>query len=513
MLTMQGIRKSFAGNEVLHGVDFEVQAGQVHALIGHNGAGKSTLMKVLGGVYPDYRGTVRIGGVERVLHNPRAALNSGVAIIYQDFALVPDLDTAHNIALGREPMRGLRTLVPHRSLAARSDAEARRFGIDLPMSEPVRSLGVAAQQLTEIVRALARDVRILVMDEPTARLSPAEREHLFGIIRSLADSGVGIVYISHFLDEIAQVADVVTVLRDGFVVNHLPASDCTTDGLARELVGEEEQEIVHTRRAATPRPRTERPRLEVRRLRVGGAAPVDLAVDAGEIVALSGLVGSGRSRLARASVGDLRATGDVVLDGTPISPRRPSVAARRGLLLMPEDRKRSGLVLTSSVRGNIEMTSLGTTLSRFGLVLRRATDRLVKATIQRVRIRPPDQHMVVGSLSGGNAQKVLVGRVVAAGPKAIIIDQPTAGVDVGAKAELHRQITELADAGTAVLLISDDLDETLALADRVLVFIGGQVVSELSPATLTRAELLSAISRTAESPAVVAGATIPEVHS
>ncbi|MFV0427171.1 MAG: sugar ABC transporter ATP-binding protein [Beutenbergiaceae bacterium] len=497
ILQMSGIRKSFAGNEVLHGVDFQVQAGQVHALIGHNGAGKSTLMKVLGGVYPDYLGLIEIDGQARTLTSPRSALDSGVAIIYQDFALVPQLDTAHNIALGREPSVG-GALLSHRQLLRRSAEEARRFGIDLPMTQPVASLGVAAQQLTEIVRALARDVRILVMDEPTARLSPAERSQLFQIIAALADSGVGIVYISHFLDEVVEIADLITVLRDGAVVSTQPASECTAQTLARELVGDEKSADSVTRRSASTGSRSGPAGLELQHLRVADGPGIDLAIRKGEIVALAGLVGSGRTRLARAIIGDIHSVGSVHIDGAQIRGRNPGSAARAGLLLLPEDRKRDGLVLTSSVRANIELTALGTFLSKLGVVLRRATDQLIDATIRRVRIRPPDQHMMVGALSGGNAQKVLIGRVVAASPKAIIVDQPTAGVDVGAKSELHRQIVGLADGGAAILLISDDLDEMITLADRVLVFVGGQVVDELDPAELTQADLLAAISRTGE---------------
>jgi ABC-type sugar transport system ATPase subunit len=495
---MRGIRKSFAGNEVLHGVDLAVRAGQVHALIGHNGAGKSTLMKVLGGVYPDYAGTIGIDGDERRMLTPKEALAHGVAVIYQDFALVPDLDVAHNIALGREPLTGGGRIIPHRRLVERSAEEADRFGIDLPMRTPVRRLGVAAQQLTEIVRALARDVRYLVMDEPTARLAPAEREQLFRIIRSLAERGVGIVYISHFLDEVVEVADVVTVLRDGHVVAHRRAAECTPDGLATELVGPEETAVVEAheqrREPAVDGP----PRLRARGLQTRPGVTVDLDVHAGEVVALAGLVGSGRTRLARALIGDLRVPGRVEVDGSEVAPRNPATSARRGLLLVPEDRKRSGLVLTGSIRSNIELTALGTTLSRFGLVLRRATDTVVASAIRHFRIRPPDQHMLAGALSGGNAQKVLVARAVAADPRVIVFDQPTAGVDIGAKAELHARLLDLARSGTAVLVISDDLDEMLELADRVLVFVAGRIAAELPASELSRSQLLSAISRTVE---------------
>jgi len=493
MLIMQAIRKSFSGNEVLHGVDFTVEPGQVHGLIGHNGAGKSTLMRVLGGSYPDYGGTVTIDGVERSVRSPRESLDAGVAIIYQDFALVPDLDVAHNIALGREP--GGRAVVAHGDLRRRSAEEAQRFGIRLPMDRLVRELGVADQQLTEIVRALARDVSYLVMDEPTARLAPAEREQLFRIIRSLAAQGVGIVYISHFLDEVVDIADVVTVLRDGAVVGHRPAAQCTTDSLAAELVGDTEQ--VALARLEDRPDLTDAPvRLAVRGLEVRPGCPVDLEVRAGEIVAIAGLVGSGRTSLARALIGDRPAPGLVSVDGRVVAPRNPRRSARAGLLLVPEDRKRAGLVLTSSIRDNIELTALGTGLSRGGLVRRRAVDTLVRGLVDRFGVRPARPSMLTGNLSGGNAQKVVVARAVAADPKVVILDQPTAGVDVGAKGELHAQVAALARAGAAVVVISDDLDETLELADRVVVMTGGRLIQDHPAAALDRAELLAAMSRT-----------------
>jgi len=494
MLTMTAIRKSFSGNEVLHGVDLTVAPGEVHALVGHNGAGKSTLMKVLGGSYPDYRGTVEVDGTVHEMRTPSDSLAAGVAIIYQDFALVPDLDVAHNLALGREP--GRPGLVAHREVRRRAAADIERFGMRLRPDALVRDLGVADQQLTEIVRALSRDVRYLVMDEPTARLAPAERAQLFSIIRRLAADGVGIVYISHFLDEVVEISDVVTVLRDGEVVARRPASECTADSLARELVGEVEDEVV----TAAERRRADLDDapavLEVEGLEVRAGRPVDLTVRAGEVVAVAGLVGSGRTALARALVGARRAPGRVVVGGVPLTRRTPRRAAAAGLLLVPEDRKRQGLVLTSSVTANIELTALGTGLSRGGLVRRRAVARLVDDLVRRFRVRPADPTMLTGSLSGGNAQKVLVARAVAANPKVLLLDQPTAGVDVGAKAELHQQVAAVAASGAGVLVISDDLDEMLDMADRIVVMTSGRLVREHAAAALDRASLLAAMSRT-----------------
>lgn len=494
---MDGIRKAFAGIEVLHGVDLEVAPGEIHGLVGHNGAGKSTLMRVLAGVYADYEGSVRLAGSELRLHTPKQALAYGIAVVHQDFSLVPDLDVAHNIALGREPTRAGGLIVDHRALVRRSAAEAAEFGLRLPMRAPVRSLGVAAQQQTEIVRALAREARVLILDEPTARLAPRERRQLFDTMRDLAARDMCIIYISHFLDEVAEVTDNVTVLRDGRVTARLASGTSSPDSLARLLVGEQEA-AVREQRAERLGRRPGPAVLEVADLSVKGRPPVSLTVASGEIVALAGLVGSGRTRLARAIVGDVAAGGTVTVAGQALGRRSPASSARHGLLMIPEDRKASGLVLTGTVTQNIELTALNVGLSRGGFVRRRARSRLVAETIQRLDVRPPDPARPVADLSGGNAQKVLLGRAVAAGPKVLILDQPTAGVDVGAKAEVHAQIFELAGSGAGVVLISDDLDETLALADRILVFVNGRVTASREVAGLDRAGLLAAMSSTKE---------------
>lgn len=490
---MTGIRKSFGPVEVLHGVDFTVEPGTVHALIGHNGAGKSTLMKVLGGVFPDYGGGVEIGGASVTLSSPGTALESGVAVIYQDFALIPELDVAHNIALGREPKAPF-GLLPHRKLRKRSAEEAERFGISLPLDRPVSSLGVADQQLTEIVRALARNARYLVMDEPTARLAPDERAHLFGIMRSLTAKGVGIVYISHFLDEVIDVADVVTVMRDGEVISSLDVAECTTDSLARLLVDDSEGLIAE--RAESDQSSRIRPEkaLVVAALGVAGRPPVSFDINKGEIVALAGLVGSGRTRLARAIVGDVKSSGHVSVAERPLPRRSPGSSAAAGLLMLPEDRKQNGLVLSSSIRSNLQLTALDRSLTTAGFVRRRRRDRLVDGLMKKFQIKPNRPGTIVGNLSGGNAQKVLLARTVAANPTVLLLDQPTAGVDIGAKAELHRQILDLAVDGCGILLISDDLDEMLELADRVLVLVGGSLVREIGADEIDRATLLTVIS-------------------
>jgi ABC-type sugar transport system ATPase subunit len=495
LLEMHEIRKSFSGVQVLRGVDFSLKAGEIHALVGHNGAGKSTLMKVLGGNYVDYDGEVRLDGEQVRLGAPRAALQRGVAVIYQDFSLVPDLTVAENIALGREPRGRLSGTIAHGRLRERSKQEAERLGIALPMDRPVRRLGVGAQQMTEIVRACSQDVRILVMDEPTARLAPAERELLFATMRRMAaEQQVGIVYISHFLDEVCRLADRITIMRDGLVVETGSGSSYTVDSLAKLLVG---HEIVASL-APTPAGRAAdeaREALVVRGLSIHGRPPIDLSIRRGEIVGLAGLVGSGRTRFARALIGDVRSAGSVEVGGRLMRRRNPERATRYGLVLTPEDRKASGLALTSSVEANIVASSLGKLLSTVGIVHPGSRARMALDMIRRFAIRPPARKKIVGQLSGGNAQKVLLARAVASRPKVMILDQPTAGVDIGAKAELHNQIRLAVQQGAGILVISDDLDELLDLSDRIVVMIAGTMSGSFRKAELTRASLLATMSR------------------
>jgi ABC-type sugar transport system ATPase subunit len=496
-LEMQSICKAFSAGPVLHDVDFALEAGEIHALLGHNGAGKSTLVKTLAGNYADYGGRIRIDGAERTLHSPRQALDCGVAIIYQDFALAPDLSVAANIALGREPRGMFSGLMPHKAVLERSGREAEALGITLPMTTLVRRLGVAAQQLTEIVRACSQDVRILIMDEPTARLAPSERETLFAVMRRMArEKGVGIIYISHFLEEVRTIADRVTILRDGRVVERGAASNYSIDDMARLLVGSNDIATANHPSRTAIRPSAETT-LELDGLSVAARPPVNLRIAQGEIVGLAGLIGSGRTRLARAIVGDVESTGRVHVAGRELRRRSPQRSAAAGLVFTPEDRKISGLALASSVEANIEATALNGSLSRFGVVLGGRSRRLVEELIRGFRIHPPDRSRKVGTLSGGNAQKVLLARAVAARPKAMILDQPTAGVDIGAKAELHRLIRLATDEGAAVVLISDDLDELLGLSDRIVVMTAGVAAAPIPRAKFDRATLLAAISRTA----------------
>lgn len=513
LLRMKDIRKRFGSIEVLHGVDFDVRRGEIHALVGHNGAGKSTLMKILGGNFEDYEGEISIDGETLNLNSPAESIDRGVAMIYQDFSLIPDMTVAQNIALGREPDGLLPGTVNHTEIRSRSKREAQAVGIELPMDTPIRRLGVASQQLTEIVRACSRNLRILVMDEPTARLAPKEREHLFAVMRRMAkNSDVGIVYISHFLDEVIEVCDRVTVLRDGDLVETNPASHYTVEALSALLVDKRDTQAAPDRRHVTSH--SGRILLEVRDLAFPGQAPTSFSIRQGEILGLAGLIGSGRTRLARALIGDMDATGNVAVEGLELRRRSPQTSARAGLVMVPEDRKISGLAPNASMEANISVTALGV-LSEFGRIISlKSRRKLANKLIGDFGIRPPDPEYRVNRLSGGNAQKVLVARAMAALPKVLILDQPTAGVDVGAKAELHNLVRLAAEQGAAVLLISDELEELIGLADRISVLSGGRVQAPRNSADFTPASLLAEMSggRETSGSEGKAGASGPVLH-
>lgn len=495
-LHMTGIEKDFWGVRVLHGVDFSVAKGEVHALVGQNGAGKSTLIKILGGVFRSYGGTVRIDGTPVMLRDPRSAIAAGVATIYQDFTLVPYFSVAENILLGREHHGRVPGSLDYRGLRSTAAHEAANLGIDLPMSTPITQLGVAAQQLTEIVKAVARRAKILVMDEPTARLSAKERDRLFQIMRDLTAKGVSIVYISHFLEEIFAVADRVTVLRDGHVVSQSAASDLTLASLTH-LMTRGRASSTGKRRPSAARPGEPALRLD-NFLAAGRVGPVDLEISQGEIVGIAGLVGSGRTTLARAIAGASgRSTGRIVTPLFSGIPKNPAEAAAGGILLLTEDRKREGIIGVRSVAENIAVTALGKTLSRFGLVRARARATLVRQMVERLGVSPRNTDVAASSLSGGNQQKVVFARAIAAGARLLILDQPTAGVDIGAKADLYEQIDRLSREGVAIMLISDELDELLNLSDRIAVFSRGRL-EQISPAAAyDRASLLQAITTAA----------------
>jgi len=473
IIELESVDKRFGGAHALQDITLSFESGGVHALVGENGAGKSTLGKIVSGVHRRDSGVLRVGGREVDYHSPRDALDDGVAIIAQELALVPDCSVMENVYLGEESRRGI--VLNDRRLRRRYDALVERTGFQLTGETRVGDLRIADRQKVEILRALARDARVIVMDEPTAALSRPEAELLLRDIRDLRDAGTTIIYVSHFLEETFSIADTVTVLRDGRVIGtvdpaEVPIPDVVTMMLGRSQIIAEPQ-----RRDARQLPVV----LELDRLkRAGVFEDVSFELRAGEIVALAGLVGAGRSEIARAIFGADRVDdGRILVDGTPTRFRSPRDAIRHRIAMLPESRKDQGLVMGASVADNMTLGVMDR-FSRFGVARRRAEREAAKSMAERVAIRGGALSDAVSLLSGGNQQKALFGKWLLAEPRVLIVDEPTRGVDIGAKQTIYELLRELAARGMAVLVVSSDLDEVIALADRVLVVRTGRVVAE-----------------------------------
>jgi ABC-type sugar transport system ATPase subunit len=448
-------------------VDFDVRAGEVHAVVGENGAGKTTLMQILaGGQQPD-AGTIEWRGRAVTLPDPHAAQELGVAIVYQGRALFGPMSVAENVFPARQPVRGWR--IDTRRMHAAAAELLAAVGLDIDPATPLDELSPAQQQLVEVAKALSLDAKLVIFDEPTASLSPAEADRLFGVVRSLRDKGVSVVYISHRLDEVFALADRVTVLKDGAGQGTFAAGALTHDALVAKMVGRDV--AVHQRRSDSP-PAGVPVVLEVRGLTDDRVRDVSFVVRTGEVVALAGLVGAGRTELALAVFGARPGyAGEVFVSGRRVNPRTPAEAIAAGIGYLPEDRKDGGLFPEMTVADNVTAVAP----PRTGRQRAEVTDELCGKL--RIVCRGPGEP--VGNLSGGNQQKVLLARWLLAGPKVLIADEPTRGVDVGAKAEIHALLFDLARRGTAVLVISSDLPEVLAVADRVLVMRDGRLTGEL----------------------------------
>jgi ribose transport system ATP-binding protein len=475
VLRMSGITKSFDRVRVLSDVDFELRPAEVHALLGGNGAGKSTLMKILEGVHQPDSGAIDIGGESVQLSSPQDARRHGIAMIFQEFSLVSSLSVAANICLGAEPGRG--GFIDHAEARRRAAEQLRDLNLELDPNTEVSRLSTAYWQLVEIAKAISQKARILIMDEPTASLASSEVERLFDLIRELKERGISIVYISHRLEEISRVADRVTILRDGHVVVTENASDLTMGQLIEHIAGRKVGAELEAREDDRPTRETSgTPVLEVEDLDAGDIVKgVSFDVHAGEIVGIVGLMGSGRSELARALCGiDRTSSGQVRLRGRVLRIRRPSDAITAGLALVPEDRRRQGLVLDHSVQANLLTPVLGR-LKRRGLISARRCRDVYEEYAKRLSIKTPSPHSPAKRLSGGNQQKIVIGKWLACRPDLLILDEPTAGVDVSARSEIVGMVRELANDGKGVVLISSELNEVLALADKILVLREGRV--------------------------------------
>lgn len=476
VLQATNLDKRYAAVHALRAANLTMHAGEVHALMGTNGAGKSTLVKILtGAVMPD-SGEVLLDGRAVPLGDPSASLAAGIACIYQESNLVPGLSVIDNVMLGCQPTHRLGVLDRKRQRREVSEL-LERHGISLDLDAPVQALPSVQQKQVEIAKALARDARIILMDEPTAWLSQIEVQHLFRSIRELSEQGISVLYISHVLDEIFAVADTLTVIRDGRVVLSTEVSTMTAASLAHTMLGRElseEADVQRARHVTDERPVA----LEVRGLSEQGAFyDVDLTVRAGEIVCLTGLIGAGRSEVLNALFGvSPTADGEVLVHGRPARIRRPGQAIRTGLGLVPEDRRLDGLMMGHSIRNNIIAAHLGRITSA-GILRPRRARQLANGVVSALGIVPPRTDLPVRTLSGGNQQKVLMGRWLAGETDILLLDEPTVGIDVGAKTEIYQRLRALANDGTAVLLISSDMEEVLTLPDRIVVMAAGRIVA------------------------------------
>ena len=473
LLELVSVGKTYPGVRALDRVSLNVGCGEVLALIGENGAGKSTLMKILGGVVPPSEGTIRIEGVEQAALGVSQSMAAGIAFVHQELNLFDNLDVAANVMIGREPVRGgpLRLIDPA-ALAARVTPLLRRLGADFEAHTPVADLSLAQRQLVEIAKALSLDARIVIMDEPTSSLTASETARLLKVIAELKASGVSVIFISHRLNEVEQCADRVVVLRDGAVVGELTRGEIDHERMIRMMIGRDLRALyIPPQRPPGP------PVLEIAGLKTLAHAehPLDLSLRSGEILGMAGLVGAGRTELACAVFGvDRRLAGELRLDGKPIAVATPRDAIRRGIFLVPEDRKRSGLVLEQSVNDNISLANLAAFAS--ALLIRPGAERR-NAAEQRtaLNIKAESIDTIVGTLSGGNQQKVVLAKWLSMKPRVVIFDEPTRGIDVGSKSEIYRLMRGLADNGVAVLMISSDMEEVIGVSDRIAVMREGRI--------------------------------------
>ena len=495
LLEMNAITKTFPGVRALDGVSFDLNPGEIHALVGENGAGKSTLMKILAGVYPhpEYGGEIMLDGAERRFANVRDSETTGIAIIYQEMSLVKDLSVAENIFLGRAPRRF--GIINWEELFSRAQKLLDELHLPIDPRTPVVSLGIGQQQLVEIAKALSQDARILVLDEPTAALTDAEVETLFGILNGLRARGVAMIYISHKLDEVFRISDRITVLRDGKTIDTNVTSELNEARVIAQMVGREVDHIFPEAKHGRGDTIFEVRKVTVEDPSVPGKLLVDdvgFAVRKGEVLGIAGLMGSGRTELLMAIFGAHagRKSAEVFIDGKQTEINSPAEAIKQGVAFVTEDRKRYGLILDQTILRNMTLAGLRKLSGRF------ITDESAEAAAgQRaandLRIKAPSVFTIAGTLSGGNQQKVVLAKWLLTNPRVLFLDEPTRGIDVGAKQEIYAQINQLAESGLAIVLISSELPEVLGLSDRVIVLHEGRVTGEFTRAEATPEAVMS----------------------
>ena len=486
-VAMQGISKSFGPVRVLEGVDFAVQGGEIHALVGENGAGKSTLMKILSGAHAADGGSILLDGKPVAIRSTREAEAHGIAIIHQELNMIPQLSVMDNLFLGREPNR--LDVIERRRMRREAKTWLSRVGAaQLEPERVVETLSIGLQQLVEIAKALSLNAGILIMDEPTASLTEREIRLLFDIMRELKARGVGIVYVSHRMEELFTICDKVSVLRDGHFVGERAVAQTNFNEIVQMMVGRELKERFPKREVS----------LGPVRLKVddlsddGHISHIHFEVRAGEVLGVAGLIGAGRSEILNTLFGvNRRTAGEVLLDGRPMSIRRPIDAISAGFGFVTEDRKSQGLILGWSLRENSTLVHLAS-YARAGIINRRAEDAAVKQLMEELHIRARDAELDVKALSGGNQQKVVFAKWLARPPKVLLLDEPTRGVDVGGKAEIYQIINQLAAAGTAIVMVSSELPEVLAMSDRILVMCEGQQAAVFDARATTQEQIMTA---------------------
>ena len=486
LLEMKNISKSFPGVQALSEVDFNVDKGEVHALVGENGAGKSTLMKVLTGIHPDYeQGQIFYKGEEVRFKSPAEAQAAGLAIIHQELELIPELTVSENVFLGREPGRGW---INKRKLKANTKKIFEEMGIEININKKIKNLTIGKQQMVEIAKAISQDAEIIAMDEPTSSLSQQEVKILFDLIQDLKNDGIGIIYISHHLEEIFEICDRVTVLRDGNKIKEQLVSETDRDEIVRQMVGRDVEDRFPEFDAKIGEPIFEVKNLSVPDL----ITDVSFQVKKGEIFGLAGLMGAGRSEIARAIYGLYKnRAGDIYLEGKKLDINSPGDAIDNGIYYLTENRKDEGLIPELSVGANMSLSILEQLTFVRGVISKRKEKSLVKDFISKLDVRTPGPWQLIKNLSGGNQQKVVLGRVLSTDPKVIIMDEPTRGIDVGAKHEIYQLMEELAADGVTIIFISSELPEILNLTSRVGVIYNGRLQGIIDGSDVTQESIMN----------------------
>ena len=491
LLELREITKDYPGVRALDCVSVAFRAGEVHALVGENGAGKSTLIKAITGAIRPSSGTIALGGEAYGQLDPIQALRMGICAVYQEFNLVPYLSVAENVFYGREISKGV--LCDFRTQIEQTRQILAQLGVGIDPTSRVKDLSVAYQQIVEIAKAVSRDVKVLLLDEPTAPLTSTEIDALFNIVRSLQERGVAIIYISHRLDEVFNLADRVTVLRDGQFIATLDAKATNRQELIKLMVGRELSDIFPARQASA----TDEVALDVTKLTTSYISNVSFCLKKGEILGFAGLVGAGRTETARALFGaDPLLAGTIVLHGRPVQIASPGDAIARGIGLIPEDRKQHGLLLKLNVIENVSISSLKS-FSRLGYIRRRRERTAASKLVENLDIRTPSLDQLVKNLSGGNQQKVVLAKWLATQCDVLIFDEPTRGIDVGAKSEIHKLIVSLADSGKSIIMITSEMPELLGLSDRIIVMHEGTIVGELNRRDASQERILDMASHPA----------------